>query len=315
MRQEQHPEVNKLIATTVVHGTEPGQMHGAAYLVDLAKQAVHRVIGLNREDIEWYGEEGGRGLRGIALDGATVWIAASNRLLAFDRKFRQTGSWQNPNLAGCRGIHIHQRKLYGVSSGNDCILRFDLDERAFDWAMQIRSEFHQFRPAPFDPQGEESPLFINKLELRNIHCDEGGMRIAGLNTGGVLHFNRETILMSVELPQGAQDAQFFRRGVVCNDSRGGVLRYAGRDDDTEDRAIPVPFFTPSDHSRHDSDEARMLRRGYARGLCILSGAAVAGGSTPAGVSIYDLRAGKRLMTVNFTKNVREAVNCIESWAD
>jgi len=94
-----------------------------------------------------------------------------------------------------------------------------------------------------------------------------------------------------------------------------VIRYAGSDEGGEDRAIPIPFFTSSDHRGNDPDEARALKRGYARGLCILSAASVAGGSTPAGVSIYDLRHSKKLLTVNFTKNVSEAINSIAVWPE
>jgi hypothetical protein len=304
--------MTKLIATTVVHGAEPGQVHGGAYLVDLVNRGVFRTIELDSNDIEWFGEEGGRGLRGIAFDGETIYIAAGNALLAYDKRFRLLESWRNPYLLNSRGICIFERKLFLTSSGNDCILAFDLDEKKFHWAMQIKSEQFQFRPVTFDPLEADGPLPINKLHLTNVQCGEEGMYIGGLDTGGVLHFNGTAIQMSVELPRGAQDARFLRKGVVFNDSRNGVIRYSGREDGKEDRAISVPFFTPSDHSRNDPDEARSLKRGYARGLCVLSGASVAGGSTLAGVSVYDLRNNKRLMTVNFTKNVREAINCIEA---
>jgi hypothetical protein len=307
--------MNKLIATTIVHGADAVETHGSLYLIDLQAQEVHRVFSLESRDIEWFGEEGGRGLRGIALDRDWLYLAAGHRLLALDRRFRQTASWENPYLADCRGICVHDGKLYVVSAGNDCVVRFDLKAKEFDWAMQIQSEYFQFKPAYFDPRSDEGPLFINKLRLRSVHCDEGGMRIAGLSTGGLLHFNGSSIHMSVELPQGAQDARFFRKGIVFNDSRAGVVRYVGQEDESEDRAIRVPFFMPFDHQPHEPDEVRMLKRGYARGLCILSRVAVAGGSTPAGVSIYDLRAGKKRLTVNFTKNVREAVNDIAAWRD
>ena len=62
------------------------------------------------------------------------------------------------------------------------------------------------------------------------------------HSGGLLHFNGEKIHMLAELPRGAQDAQIFRNGVVFNDSHAGVLRYAGDDDGSEDRALEVPFF-------------------------------------------------------------------------
>ena len=55
----------------------------------------------------------------------------------------------------------------------------------------------------------------------------------------------------------------------------------------------------------------MLRRGYARGLCALSGHVVAGGMTPASLAVYDLRGNRRLLTVSFTRNVKEAVNFVD----
>jgi len=292
-----------------------GQNHGGAYLIDLVKQAVFQKVAYDSEDIEWFGEEGGRGLRGIAFEGETIYISTSNSLLAYDQRFKLIESWRNPYLANCQGICVYQRKLFLACAENDCILSFDLDDKKFHWALQVQSERFQFRPLIFDPLGSDGPLFINKLQLRTVHSDDTGLYFSGLKTGGLLRFNGEVIHMHVELPNGAQDAQQFRNGVIFNDSRAGVLRYAGDDDGAEDRALPISFFTESDHAPDDPDETRMLKRGYGRGLCILSATVVAGGSTPAGVSLYNIRENKGLMTVRFTKNVREAVNCIQVWPE
>lgn len=284
-------------------------------MIDLAKQEVTQAINYKTDDIEWFGEEGGRGLRGIAFDGETVYIAASNRLLKYDKRFKLIDSWQHPYLANAFGICIHQRILFIACAGNDCILAFDLDEKKFHWAMHVQSEHFQFRPAIFDPQGSDGPIPINKLQLRTIWCDEGGMYFSGHNTGGLLHFNGHEIKMRAELPRGAQDAQPFRKGIIFNDSHAGVLRYCGDNDGSEDRALQVPFFNESDHSHMDSVETHMLKRGYGRGLCTLSEKIVAGGSTPAGVSVYDLRNNKKLASIWFTKNVRLAVNSVQVWQE
>ena len=175
-------------------------------------------------------------------------------------------------------------------------------KKKFHWALQVQSDDYQYRPRPFDPIGSEGPLFINKLHLRNIRCGESGLFISGSNTDGVLHFNGESIRMMAELPRGAQDARMFRNGFVFNDSRAGVLRYSGDNDGSEDRALAVPYFDQSDHAPLDSDEDHMLKRGYGRGLCVLSGKVVAGGSTPAGVSLYNLKENKRLLTVRSTSS-------------
>jgi hypothetical protein len=205
--------------------------------------------------------------------------------------------------------------MFLACAGNDCILTFNLDEKKFHWAMHIRSEHFQFRPAPFDPASSDGPIPVNKLQLRSIGCGEGGMYFSGMKTGGLLHFNGAKIQMLAELPKGAQDAQIFRSGVVFNDSRAGVLRYSADDDGSEDRAMPIPYFDASDHSARDNDETRMLKRGYGRGLCVLSGAAVAGGSTPAGITLYNLRENRNILTVRFTKDTHEAVNDIIAWPD
>ena len=281
--------------------------------MDLASQSVFHTIRYDFPNIEWFGEEGGRGLRGMALDGDTLYIAAGNRLLAYDTRFKPKGSWKNPSLANCQGISIHQRELFIACSGNDCILAFDLDEKKFHWAMHIRAQHFQFRPVAFDPAGDEGPVAVNKLHLRSVRCSEGGLYISGMKTGGLLHFNGSKIQMLAETPKGSQDAQVFRNGVVLNDSRAGVLRYSGDDDGKEDRALAVPYFEAEDHEPHDPDEVRMLKRGYARGLCVLSGTVVAGGSTPAGISLYDLKENRKLLTVRFTRNQREAVNDIMLW--
>lgn len=284
-------------------------------MIDLANQAVFKKIDYDFPNIEWLGEEGGRGLRGVAIDGDTVYIAAGNRLLAYDKQFRQTGSWQNTYLDNCQGISIHQREMFLACAGNDCILAFDLDEKKMHWAMHIRSEHFQFRPAPFDPASSDGPIPVNKLQLRSISCGEGGVYFSGMKSGGLLHFNGAKIQMLTEIPKGAQDVQVYRNGVVFNDSRAGVLRYSGDDDGAEDRAIPIPYFEASDHTASESDESRMLSRGYGRGLCILSDVAVAGGSTPAGISLYNLRENRKMLTVRFTKDTREAVNDIVAWPD
>ena len=296
-----------------MHGAAEGEVHGGAFLVDLANQSVFHTIKYDFPNIEWFGEEGGRGLRGMALDGDTLYIAAGNRLLAYDTRFRPKGSWQNPYLANCQGISIHQRELFIACSGNDCIVAFDLDDKKFYWAMHVRAQHFQFRPLAFDPAGREGPLAVNKLQLRSVRCSEGGLYISGMKTGGLLHFNGSKIQMLAETPKGSQDTQVFRNGVVFNDSRAGVLRYSGDDEGTEDRALAVPYFEASDHGPHDPDELRMLKRGYARGLCVLSGTVVAGGSTPAGISLYNLKENRKLLTVRFTKNPREAINDIMLW--
>ena len=49
------------------------------------------------------------------------------------------------------------------------------------------------------------------------------------------------------------------------------------------------------------------------GLCVLSDSVVAGGSSPSTVAVYDLPANRRLLSVNLTMDVRNAIHGLEVW--
>jgi len=129
--------MTRLITTSVVRGSKQGESHGGVYLVDLADQQVVQVLDWNTMDIDWRGRGADRGLRGIAIHDRTVFIAASDELMAFDPGFRLTGSWRNPYLKHCHEISIHQNQVFLTSTGNDSILAFDIGKKQFHWALHI----------------------------------------------------------------------------------------------------------------------------------------------------------------------------------
>ena len=74
--------MTRLIATSVVRGSQQGESHGGVFLIDLVSQDVSQVIDWNTMDIDWQGRGADRGLRGIAFFEDTVFIAASDELFA-----------------------------------------------------------------------------------------------------------------------------------------------------------------------------------------------------------------------------------------
>jgi hypothetical protein len=303
----------KLVTTSVVRGSDQGESHGGIYLVDLDEKTVTRTVDWNTADIDWQGRGWDRGLRGIAFDGDTVFIAASDELFAYTADFRLLASWRNRYLKHCHEIAVYKRTLYLTSTGFDSILGFDLDSRRFQWAMHLATENFRFRAIAFDPAAENGPLMLNKLHLNNVFCNEQGMYIGGLRTGGMLHFNGKTVHMSAELPPGSHNARPFRDGVLFNDSEADVLRYAGRGEGLEDRAMRVPKYDTSALSNAGADSSGIARQGFARGLCVLSDSVVGGGSSPSTISIYDLARNERLLSVNLTMDVRNAIHGLEVW--
>ena len=288
----------KLVTSTVVRETHRGESHGGVFLLDLQQQSAQHVIDWAKPDIDWLGNGGDRGLRGIAFDADRMYVAASDQLLVFSADFRLLHSFSSPYLKYAHGIFVWQRMLYISSAGYDSILGFDLDQQQFTWAMHVQSQRTRFKPAAFDPQADDGPLMLNKLHLNNVHCNEHGMYITGLRSNGMLHFNGEAVNMAVQLPAGSRDARPFRDGVIFNDSDSAALRYTGRGEGEDDRAMALP----------DDGATR-----FARGLCVLSDKLVAGGSAPATIAMYDLAKNEMLGSVSISNDKRNAIHSIALW--
>ena len=271
------------------------------------------MLNWNTPDIEWHGWGGDRGLRGIAFDNDTVYVAASDRLLAFTPEFELVDSWRNPYLKHCQEIAIWQRTLYLTSSAYDSILGFHLDEQRFHWAARVQNAGYKFAGSTFDPMSDDGPLLFEKLRLNSLHCDQHGMYVSGLKTGGMLHFNGEKINMAVQLPAKTNNVRPFRDGVLFNDNEDDVLRYTGRGEGVEDRGMAMPDCDQSALEHTEAVEDGIARPGFARGLCILNDRLVAGGSSPSTVALYDLAANESLGSVTISSDVRSTIHSIAQW--
>jgi hypothetical protein len=112
----------------------------------------------------------------------------------------------------------------------------------------------------------------------------------------------------VELPPGTRNARPYRDGVLFNDSLAGVLRYAGRGEGEEDRAMPVPHYYDAWHRDRCNDALAIA--GFARGLCQVNATVIAGGSSPAAISLYDLAGNRTLLSVRLSQDARTSIHSI-----
>jgi hypothetical protein len=305
--------MTKLITTSVIRGSNQGESHGGVYLIDLDARTVVQTIDWDKADIDWQGRGWDRGLRGIAFDGRTVYIAASDELFAYTPEFELIGSWRNPYLRHCHEISVFQRTLFLSSTGFDSILAFDLDQKTFNWAMHVKEENFRYKGSVYDPQKDDGPLMLNKLHINNVVSTEHGLYFSGLHTGGMLHFNGKNINMAAELPAGTHNARPFRDGVLFNDSQADALRYSGRGEGVEDRAFAVPKYPEDQLQQMGLDRSGIARQGFARGLAVLSDSLVAGGSSPSTITIYDLPKNTAVLSVALTMDIRNAIHGLEVW--
>lgn len=294
----------------MVRGSRQGESHGGVYLVDFDRDRATRVLDWNTMDIDWQGRGWDRGLRGIAFDGDTVYVAASDELFAYTPDFQLVGSWRNRYLKHCHEIFRHERTLFLTSTGFDSILGFDLDKLGFSWGLRVTAVGDGFVGTPFDPEFDDGPPPSNALHLNNVHCEQGGMHISGLRTAGILLFNGRQLRRWVEIPVGSHNARPFRGGVLFNDTEADVVRFATRD---AERVFNVPRFPAESLTHVSPDDARLARQAFGRGLCVVNDELIAAGSSPSTISLLDLRPGTRSRMVTLTHDVRNAIHGLEVW--
>ncbi len=299
-----------LIATSVVRGSQQGESHGGVYLIDFSRRRTRQVLDWDRSDIDWSGRGWDRGLRGIAFDAETVYIAASDELFAFDSAFRALGSWRNPWLRHCHEIAVHGRRLFLTSTGFDAVLGFDLDARRFSWGLRVDFDGIAYHGLPFDPESGNGPPPSSELHLNQVFCDASGMYLGGLHVCGMLYFDGRGLQKIVALPAGVHNARPWREGVLFNDTASDRLCWV-RPGDTLAFAVPRQEEALLEH--RDAVGAGVARAGFARGLCAVGAAWVAGGSSPSTITLYDMDARKSVASVVLSRDVRNAIHGLEVW--
>src|SRR4051812_12576426 len=121
----------KVIASSVIRSAHQGQSHGGLYIIDLEPEKWRQVIDWNDPSINWGGRGADRGLRGIALYGGEVYLAASDELFVYGPDFNLRRSFRNEYLKHCHEICVWGDRLFLASTEFDSVLEFDLSTERF----------------------------------------------------------------------------------------------------------------------------------------------------------------------------------------
>ena len=200
--------------------------------------------------------------------------------------------------------------MYVTSTAHDSVLGFDLDNKRFSWGLYITEDAGRFRASPFNPRGQRGPPPDNRLHLNNVFCNEGGMYISGMRTGGMLHFSGRRITTAVTLPMGSHNARPWRDGVLFNDTEANAVRYVTRE---HNRVFQVPRYPEELLTHTDLDDSRIARQSFARGLCTIDDHLIASGSSPSTITLHDVDAMKTTLSVNLSMDIRNAIHGLEVW--
>ena len=302
--------MTQLIATTVIRGSSQGESHGGIFLANLESGQLLHPVDWNTADIDWRGHGRERGLRGIAFHGDHIYIAASNELLVFDQTFKPVASYCNPYLKNCHEICVFGHHLFAASTGCDSILGFNLDEKIFDFAFKVGYDGMVFSARRYDPGTDDGPLLVSKLHINNVFCDKGGMYVSGHRTSALLKFGGKSIGVATTLPEAANNARPFRDGVLFIDTAASAVRF-----ERPDAGVALPVARPiavSPDGEASRDDA-VARQGYGRGLCVIGEDAIAVGSSPATITVYDLSVPEATAACNLSLDARTAIHSIAVW--
>lgn len=294
----------KLAATSVIRGSCRGESHGGIHIVDLEDERVYKPVDWNKENIDWQGHGGDRGLRGIAFRKDRVFFAASDTLFECNPDFNLVVSYQNPYLKHCHDVSIHGHHLFITSAAYDSILAFNLRKNTFDMALMLQTDGQNLSIRRYNPNSDDGPLPMNKFHLNSVFCDAGGMYMSGLRTEALLLYNGKRVGISATLPAGTRNARPFREGILFNDTESNKLRYASRSG-SDDCAFDVP--------QTESDVSPAARPKFARGLCAISDTMIAAGSSPSTIALYDLDQRKMVKTVSLSTDIRHSIHSLAVW--
>lgn len=302
----------KLIATSVVRGSQQGESHGGVFIIDFDQRSSEQVLDWNTGEIDWDGRGADRGLRGIAFDGDDIHIAASDELYRYNQQFEQQGSKRNRYLKHCHEICRMGRMLYVTSTGFDSLLAYDLDKHVFSWGFHLQKVQDKWSGFTFDPRDEYGPAPSNEHHINMVHVNKQGIFLSGLRTGALLHIDRHNQVSEVcSLPLGTHNARPFNNGVIFNDTASDHVRFVSRDQ--PQRAFPIRTYDPTEIQFAGIDDSKIARQGFGRGLCVYEDRILVGGSSPSTISLYDLQSGETIGSVNLTMDIRNAIHGLGVW--
>ena len=303
----------KLIATSVVRGSQQGESHGGVFTVDFDKRDGDQHVDWNSSAIDFEGRGADRGLRGITFDSDDIYIAASDELFCYDRSFEIQRSHKNRYLKHCHEICRMDRTILLTSTGFDSLLAFNLESRAFEWGFHLQNQYGRWTGHTFDPRSSMGPRPVNDFHINMVHVDDSGIYLSGLGTNALLYLNSKWEVQEVcNLPQGTHNARPWRDGVLFNDTASDCVRYVSKSG--EQQAYGIVTYDDADIQFAGIDDSKIARQGFGRGLCPVGDRFIAGGSSPSTITLYDTVTQKRVGSVNLTMDIRNAIHGLEPWS-
>jgi len=313
----------KVVASTVVRMSNPGDIHGAIYIVDLERGTHQQVFGLKRMNASWSGRGDSRGLRGIAVYGDRIYVAAYNSIFMFNSEFELMDILGHNYMADTHEIFVSRDRLFVTATGYDSILELELPSGDFVRGYRIepigngqldgQRNFGQVCGLKVECFDSKTIRVIEKdgfLHINNVFVQGGRIFFSGTVFGHLLYIEDGLIWHYADIPVKTHNAQPFRDGVLYNDTSKASVVYANRDGKRV-MSYPNKRYEKGDMENSDQD-LHCARQGFSRGLCMTDEYLIVG-SSPATVYAYRWGERKPIASVNITMNITNAIHGLELW--
>ena len=292
-----------ILATTVIRGVNEG-IHGELYMLDLEDGDYDTVIRFD-EPINFSGNGGERGLRGIALYDDYIFIGLYRDILILDKDFTEIQRISNRYLMDCHELFVHNDHMYVVSTLFDSILVFDLIEAKFVDAICFRKGLAG-RCFYYDPNDKNGPVADDTIHLNNVYVDDQKLICSGRNYADMLCLEDEELMSYARVPLMSHNARPLGSGIVYNDTaRYRLVCCDGLGDTTG-------WDAPSAGMEVFGTPAEVARAGFCRGLCV-HGDLVIGGSSFATITAYRIGQAEVVKSVYMSRSVRHSVHGLVVW--
>ena len=331
----QPTELPSIICTTVVRSVKQGESHGGIYIIDLNTENVKQVFDYNKHDIDFSGRGGSRGLRGIAFDTNSVYVAGSEELFVFDSHMKLIETFKNQYLELCHEIYLSGYDLYLTSTNFDSILVFNTRAKKFVKGYHFNQKNYSktrlykslnrllnrtihIRPfaineqldfTEFNPDEGNGPERSNKFHINNVTVIDHKLYLAGVKLMTLQEFDFTKLTKIANIPGGTHNAMPYRQEfVIMNNTRKNEVLLKHISEKTVKR-WDVKLFPDHEllNANIPDDHAR---QGFARGLAIFGNYIIAG-SSPANISVYDINEKEVIKTINFSKDIRITIHGLE----
>ena len=323
-----------VIFTQVVRASKEGDSHGKVYLLDLESEKSEEVIDWRDKTINWQGRGGNRGLRGIVYYEDKVLIAASRRVIVYDKNFNQVSEIENPYLASIHEISIEKDILAMSSTEYDSVVLYDLKNECFLKSYCFRAKpkslvdrffrsllgkylykktllsENQFNFFEFDPMTDDGPVKKDTTHLNSIYSEDGYTYFCGAFIDRIYRVKDGVCEVFGNLPRGTHSARPFNGNVICCDTRNDNVLHLKRDGSIID-GFDIPTSTDEEIEVDDAGK-QVARAGFARGLTVW-GEYLFAGVAPASIYVYKFGNPEPIKRIRVKDNIRYAVHGLEVW--